>query len=874
MGALSIRPRLGIEPCLRRPPVPLDDALIRPALRRHAAWLLSGAIAIAITLPAAASAPGAGPSGESEAGADSPGLRFNPAFLSGAAAGVDLSAFARGNPVFAGTYRVDIYVNERWTGRRDLEFEADAGGTAVACLTLQDLETLGVDSSAVLAVAGEGPDCREPGEWIPGAVATFDSAQLRYDLTVPQAFLRRTPRGYVDPALWDPGIRAAYLGYRFSVTESRNRLPDGWRESANAYLGLDAGVNLGAWQLRHDANLTWSEETGSQWDYIASYVRRPLPSLRSVLTIGDAYTSGELFDSFAYRGVSLVSDDRMLPDSLRGYAPVVRGIAETSARVEIRQNGQLIHSVTVAPGSFVIEDLYPTGYGGDLEVTVVEADGRRRGFSVPYGSVAQMLRPGSQRYAVVVGRARDPALLDPPLVAQATYQRGIANGLTLYGGATGSADYASVLYGAGVATGLGAFALDITHARARIDSEDRSSGRSVRLGYSHMVGATGTNIALAAYRYSTRDYLDLHDAMLARDLSARGIPPGDLPRQRSQLQLTVNQPLGAGLGALYLTGSRREFWGTSNHAREFQFGYNNAFKRLNYGISAVRTEQPGGAADTRFLLSFSVPLGRSINPVSLTGDVGTGDSGRASRIGITGSAGPDYAFSYGVSVTESEDAGVGVSATADYRTPVAAVSGAYSHASDYRQASAGATGTVVLHSGGATFAPQRGDTMVLVEAPGAAGARVQNAPGVRVDNDGFALVPYVSPYRLNTVTLDPHDMAHDIELQSTSATIAPFAGAISRLRFETRQGRALLIHASRAGSEPLPFGARVLDGDGQVVGMVGQGGLAYVRTEAEAGHLRVEWGNGEDGRCGIDYRLPQGSDAPPVAFTRLEAVCR
>ncbi|WP_052106600.1 fimbria/pilus outer membrane usher protein [Novilysobacter defluvii] len=832
---------------------------------------MAAGVALALAAPAMAS----GPAGDADA-ADAPEpARFNPAFLSGAAARIDLSAFARGNPVVAGMYRVDVYVNGRWNGRRDLEFSAAEDGRASACLSLTVLEELGADSGAVLDVAGEGEACRRVEDWIPDARARFDPADLRYDLDIPQAFMRRTPRGYVSPALWDPGISAGYVGYQLSAMDSRSRHDGASRDSRSAYLGLNSGLNLAGWQLRHDASLSWSEGDGSDWENIATYLRRPLPSLRGVLTLGDAHTSGELFDSIAYRGVSLVSDDRMLPDSLRGYAPVVRGIAETSARVEIRQNGQLIHSVSVAPGSFVIDDLYPTGYGGDLEVTVVEADGRRRNFNVPYGSVAQMLRPGSSRYAITVGRARNPDLLDPPAVAQATYQRGIANRLTLYGGAAGSEDYASVLYGAGVSTPVGAFALDVIHARASLDGAERRSGRSVRLGYSQLVGATGTNIALAAYRYSTRDFLGLQDAILARDLARRGVGPDQLLRQRSQFQLTLNQPLGQGRGALYLTGSVREFWGGRDSARQFQFGYNNAWRRLNYGVSAVRSFEPDGGADTQYLLSFSVPLGRSVNPVSLTGDLGTGSDGRqSSRLGITGSAGPDYAFNYGVAVSDTREGGTSVSGTADYRSPVAALSGSYSHASDYRQATAGVSGTVVVHSGGATFAPQRGDTMVLVQAPGAAGARVQNAPGVQVDGNGFALVPYVSPYRLNTVTLDPYDMPHDIELQSTSATIAPYAGAISRLRFETRHGRALLIHASRPSGEPLPFGARVLDDAGQVLGMVGQGGLAYVRTEDDAGSLLVQWSEGAAGQCRIDYDEPVRDGEVPVAFTRLEAACR
>ncbi|MCT6957964.1 fimbria/pilus outer membrane usher protein, partial [Salmonella enterica] len=84
----------------------------------------------------------------------------------------------------------------------------------------------------------------------------------------------------------------------------------------------------------------------------------------------------------------------MLPDSMRGYAPTVRGVAETNAKVTVRQNGVVLYETTVAPGPFTISDLYATGYGGDLAVTVTEADGRVRSFAVPYASVPQLLRPG------------------------------------------------------------------------------------------------------------------------------------------------------------------------------------------------------------------------------------------------------------------------------------------------------------------------------------------------------------------------------------------------------------------------------------------------------------------------------------------------
>ncbi|WP_162872393.1 fimbria/pilus outer membrane usher protein, partial [Klebsiella pneumoniae] len=68
----------------------------------------------------------------------------------------------------------------------------------------------------------------------------------------------------------------------------------------------------------------------------------------------------------------------MYPDSLQGYAPTVRGIARTAAKLTIRQNGYVIYQSYVSPGAFSITDLNPTSSSGDLEVTVDEKDGSQQ----------------------------------------------------------------------------------------------------------------------------------------------------------------------------------------------------------------------------------------------------------------------------------------------------------------------------------------------------------------------------------------------------------------------------------------------------------------------------------------------------------------
>jgi outer membrane usher protein len=190
------------------------------------------------------------------------------------------------------------------------------------------------------------------------------------------------------------------------------------------------------------------------------------------------YTDGQVFNSYGLRGIQLATDDRMLPQSLQGYAPVVRGVAQTNAKVTVRQNGVLIYQTTVAPGPFEIKDLYPTGYGGSLDVTVTEADGRVSNFSVPYASVVQLLRPGITRFDIAIGQLRNLSIGHEPAVVQAAVQHGFSNLLTGYAGIVGSQGYAAALVGTALDTRYGALAFDVTQATRRFRVIPRSPARA------------------------------------------------------------------------------------------------------------------------------------------------------------------------------------------------------------------------------------------------------------------------------------------------------------------------------------------------------------------------------------------------------------
>ncbi|VWM11550.1 fimbria/pilus outer membrane usher protein [Burkholderia lata] len=806
---------------------------------------------------------------------------FDPGFLNnGGGQAVDISRFSRGNVVQPGTYTVDLVVGIDWVGRYSITFNSAPGTPdAQPCFDEKLLRRIGVDfqklaAETVAAITVKG-ECRRIGQIIPEASVSFDFSEQRLTLSIPQASLVNRARGYVSPDQWDAGVPVGMVDYNLNVYSSKVRDS---RTDTQAYLGLNGGVNIGNWHFRHQGSYTWSQRNGSQYENLSTYVQRDLPSLSSQLVLGETFTSGELFDSTQFRGVRLSTDDRMLPDSLRGYAPVVRGVANSNAKVTIRQNGMTLYETTVSPGAFEIRDLYPTGYGGDLQVAVTEADGSVHTFSVPYAAVPLSLRPGIQRYSFVAGALRNQQNSSNPLFAQATYQRGLTNLLTGYGGITVAAGYASAMLGGAFNTPFGALGLDFTQATTSIPGVKRFNGSSLRVSYSKSIVPTGTNVSIAAYRYSTNGYFNLNDAMNARDAVRIGYPVDTVWRQRNRASLMLSQRLGDKAGQLSLTASAANYWNRPGSDVNYSVGYNNSFRNISYSVSATRQRNLGGEMSTLYYASVTIPFGRT-RPTTLTSNVSHDTQSRTQvQSVLSGSLGVDNDLSYSVAANHTN--GNGGSSTdgngnITYRARFAELNLSAGGSSNYQQGSVNIRGAAVAHPGGVTLSQPLSETFGIVEAKGAEGARVTNASGVRVDSRGYAIVPFLTPYNLNTVELDPKGISMDVELKETSQQVAPRAGAVPFLKFETDTGRSAVIVARKSDGTPIPFGAAVTDEAGKELGIVGQGSKLFVRGLKDNGELLVKWGNDRRSVCRIAYDLPvKASKRKSTSYQQITSMCR
>jgi len=820
-------------------------------------------------------------------------VSFNSRLFAGS--GADLSRFERGNPIEAGSYAVDVSVNGKARGSYDVLFRAVPGGdVAIPCFTLEMLERLGVDgdqvanrvrqSQAVAKANGEEAAAATRGiareacftlrETLPGSTYAFDSADLKLELTIPQTGMRKTAQGYVDPSRWDEGINVGLLQYNVNGYTSEGTFTG--HNFSSLYTGLLSGLNLGSWHFRHRSTLNWSSAgSGMSWQSIETFVQRDITVLRSQITLGDSFTSGELFDSFGVRGLQLSSDDRMLPNSLQAYAPTIRGVADTNARVVVRQGGNTLYEATVSPGAFEFNDLPATGYGGDLDVAITESDGRIHRFSVPFASVPQLLRPGQQRFNFTVGQYRDTFVYTKPWIAQLTYQRGITNLVTAYAGALSSAGYGSGMLGMALNTPVGAFAFDVTTAHTSVPGMSTFHGVSSRVSYSKMMTSTGTNFSAAAYRYSTANFFSLQDAVSARSDWVRSIGQYNY-RARTRLQLNVNQRLGE-RSAMYVTGSSQDYWGGERgRDLQFQMGFNSTFRNIPYSVYVQRTRNGDDRTVTQVGTNVSIPLGRQTYTKrsifdSLTASASRDSTGSSAiQMALSGSQGSIAPVSYGINASrivggDNRIASLGAYGT--YRSPIGTYNANASVSSQARQASFGASGAMIAHRGGVTPSPPLGQAAALIEAKGATGGAVVNGQGASIDRFGYAVIPSLTPYRVNTVEIDPSRLPDDVELKNTSEEVVPRYNSVVFVKMGTVRGRPVFATMQKSDGSPLPMGTQLFDGAGKSIGGVGQGGMAFLRGLEGSGVLSARWGIGPKEQCQVPYAIPAA-----VAGTRRAAI--
>lgn len=783
-----------------------------------------------------------------------------------------------------GTYLVEVFVNGEWVDSREVLFfqQKDAEGmlTLQPCLNITQLSHYGIKTENYPALLGKVSDTRRECaviSAIPAFRADFNFGVQQLMLTVPQVALRPELKGIAPRELWDDGVSALILNYQVSVSRIELR-----RETSSVnesqYLQLEPGANFGPWRLR---NLTiWqnSRAQSAHWQTAYTWLERGLNEINSRLTLGESFTPSDIFDSVPFRGMMLGSDDSMVPSSQSIFSPVVRGIANTQARVEVKQNGYTVYNATVAPGPFAINDFSAAGVGGDLQVTVYETDGSTQEFSVPYQTPAIALPSGRIVYNLMVGQYHpSESQVDTATVGQFTIMYGLPMNLTLYGGLQGAHHYQATTAGMGISLDAwGAVSLDAICASGQKKGQKSEISGHTRLRYSKSIEQTNTSFTLSTIIYGSSSDYNLSEVLNSYQRDNQSTYRA--ARRSSETTITLTQPLGR-LGILSLRGSHSNGQGSTN---SYSVGYGIGISGVSLSLNASQNYINNGDKWKNNLLAnfmVSIPLDSWLggNTRAMWQMSSPSLSSNTQQFGLSGQAyerqlqwNLNHRYYSGASGSDRDGSDVHLGWTGGYGQ----LNGNYSYSSTWRQAGLDYSGGIVITGTGLISGQTLNDAVVLVEAPGASGVRIAGWPGVKTDFRGYTTQSGLQPYRKNTISLDPVSLSDDVDLQQTDVVVVPTKGAVIPATFVTHVGGRVFITLTRPDGQTLPFGAMVtpVKQTSANIGIIDEGGQVYLSGLNNTGTLMVRWGTTRQEQCYADYRLPDTKSAAGLYL--LKAVCR
>ena len=772
---------------------------------------------------------------------------------------IDLTRFATDNYVPPGEYLLDIKINGQAVGQQKVRYLASKDQKHTqACINGEILARLALKEEAQKKVAQPFADCYDLLS-LPGATLSNYAGVL--DITVPQAWMKYNDPNWTPPERWDQGIGGFLLDY--SLTGQYTRQLD-MHEDYTTLSGYgQTGFNLGGWRLRGEYQTSYYSAT-HQFDFDMNqiYAYRPLPMMAAKLTAGEIYLDSQVFDTARFTGLNLASDERQLPPNLQGYAPEIRGLAKTNAKVTVKQSGRIIYETTVPAGPFNIQDLR-SSVRGTLDVQVEEQDGSISTFQVNTANIPYLTRPGYVRYNVAVGApSRYNHKIQGPGFASGDFSWGITNAWSLYGGLqSAGAEYTAVSAGIGRDLSvLGALSLDATESYSQQSNQKRLKGTSFKLSYAKTFDEYNSSITFAGYRFSQEDFRSF-----SQYLNERYEGYDSLGREKEVYTITGNKTFWADepgkATTVFLTYTHQNYWNRSSQdrygislGRSFNVGN---IRGITTNISAYRSDYEGRKDDS-IAFSLSIPVGDS----KWSGlDVQTNNGKTSPMLSYTDSS--DYNL-WRLRAGASQSGYANVDGYYQRRSQYAEINSNASYQQDHYVSLSstlrgGFTATrhgAAIHNSGATLNTAR----VMVNTNGIGDVPLNDGKS-RTNNFGIAVIPDIVSYNSFDTRVDVDAMSESIEPAKAISTATLTEGAIGYQTFGMAKGEKMMGIIRLADGTYPPFGAEVINGDGVSVSMIMEGGQGWLAGVNPQELLSVVWSGKKQCQIAIPPTIVRRSTA-------------
>ncbi|WP_422422303.1 fimbria/pilus outer membrane usher protein [Pseudomonas sp. GZD-222] len=636
-----------------------------------------------------------------------------------------------------------------------------------------------------------------------------------------------------------------------------------FNETSSDYrsLGTELGLNVEGWALRSRQVYTDIDGQTNQ-EHLYAYAATTLERYNAELQMGELNMGSPLFAGTAFTGVQM-QPERSLGIQ-NGSGARVEGIAHSSARVEVRQNGALIYSTLVPPGPFTLTDLPLLSSNLDLDVQVHEDTGDERRFTVPAATLKGASLDASAGYSVSVGKVRElgDSESKTPSFAAVTFDPWANPVSRLTVGGIAGEEY----FSAGWAFDH-VLTQDTTVALQQIVSDAQDEGVSgmqmeVRLN-SRLSEMLSVNLTATE---RTENFRTLSDTTFINEDSDE-----DAFRDKGSYTASLNYAHG-NLGVFSAFYTRSTSYGGDPNSRA-GVAWSRMFERTSVSLSMEHeTESTGDdAIGNAIYLSVSIPIGQSARLRTYARN----DDRSGTRAGGQYSDTLSDTAYYSVTAERDEEQKYDVGGRLNLLPRYTQVGFGYSQRDSGDGSSYDATlsGGVAVHSSGITFSPYPiEDTFGIVTVGDVAGVKLDTPQGpVWTDALGQAVVPDLPAYRVSRLEVDTSTLPRNVDIANGFQQVEAARASVQHIGFEVVTVRRVLLIARALDGSPLSKGLTVLDQNGQyATSVLADGAIFLSQNGVSLGRYTVVLS--DEQQCALDFTLPEAADVEAF-YEQATATC-
>lgn len=674
-----------------------------------------------------------------------------------------------------------------------------------------------------------------------GVLGRFDEGRQALAIEAAAGLFDRTrldlaARNVAMAAPTSPGL---LLNYDLSTSRA------GRQRQSGALLGLGAFHRLGSGLANFAVRDGYP--TGPRVLRLDTGWTLDLQEQRASLRLGDAVSGASQWArSVRLGGVQWATNFATQPGLVTFPLPSMTGETALPSTVDLYVNGALRLRRDLPAGPFSLQQMPALTGQGELQLVVRDLLGREQRIVAPYYASPRLLQKGLHDFSYEAGRVREDFGVASNHYGRAalfaTHRLGVSDSVTV----EGHGEWIGSLQVGGLAGVLLVPGFGTVNAAVAASRDGGAAGRSGQL------------LGAGVDHHSRYFGFGMNTQFASSGFEQAGQTPGRLAL-RQNLQTYANVSWGQGsLSLAYLLQTPRD----GDAVRLLSLTYGVSLGPLGFlGLTLLRSI--GSNANLMVSVNFSRPLdGRT--SVNTNTTVRQGDDPVLAQVqlqrNLPAGEGAGYRLAGATGANPSLQAGgvlrhgagtVGLDV--DLSRAQAAVR-------------ANVSGGLAWVDGGLYASPRIDESFAVVEVPGQAGVGVyaDHQLVARTGADGKVLLPRLRPYQLNTLQLEPADLALDTQIESLEMEAVPAYRSGLALRFPVRRSRAATLTVRQPGGQPVPAGALAsVEGQAQSFPF-GTGGQLYLFGLQPANRVVARWVEGGRQRvCTFDLALPAADDALP-----------